>query len=484
MERDIVYASWRSFTAFLKSIRFRLTLWYILAFAALLLCFGAAAYVMLSHQLHRTLDESLVSRALDYESGLKLNQGQITYSGQVNDIVFVFGSDGSLLGRMGPGTITPASVGALVQLSLTGQDYRDFYTTEKVVDGPEIRLYASPFMITPDTQVVVVVGRPTTETEQVLSTVRSIFLVSGFFAVILAAMGGFILTSQALFPVLRITGIADLIGEANLDRRIDVHGQDEVGKLASTLNRMIERLETAFNRQKQFSADASHELRTPLSVIEAESTLALSKERTSEDYRKSLEIIGQEVDYMSTVLGNLLLMARNDAGKDPLQGEEVDLSDLVTDVSSNFESLAKENGLRFELRAEPNLKVEGDAVRLRQVFLNVLQNAVRYTRKGGAISVNASSKRGAAIVNITDTGIGISEDQLPLIFERFYRVDKARSRADGGAGLGLAIARQIVEMHKGTIDVQSRLGKGSTFRISLPLVGKAARTGHLASAKN
>ena len=444
--------------------------------AAILLCFGAAAYVMLSHQLHRTFDESLVARALDYESGLKLDRGQVTYSGQANDMVFVFGTDGTLLGRMGPGSVTPASVGPLVQAVQLGQP---LYTTETFQEGPQIRIYASLFPIAPDTQAVIVVGRPTTETEQVLDIVRSIFVVSGFFAIVLAALGGFILTNRAFFPVLRITGMADLIGEANLDRRIDVQGQDEVGKLASTLNRMIGRLEAAFNRQKQFSADASHELRTPLSVIEAESTLALSKERTAEEYRKSLEIVGQEVDYMSTVLGNLLLMARNDADKDPLDGEEVNVTELVTEVSSNIESLAKDKGLKFDLKADSNLKVHGDRVKLRQVFLNILQNAVRYTPTGGSISVHATSKHGSAVVSITDTGIGIAEEQLPLIFERFYRVDKARSRAEGGAGLGLAIARQIVEMHSGTIDVQSRQGKGSTFRVSLPLVGKGVRMPHL-----
>ena len=231
---------------------------------------------------------------------------------------------------------------------------------------------------------------------------------------------------------------------------------------------MIGRLEEAFNRQRQFTADASHELRTPLAIMQAEATLALSKERTEADYRKSLEIISQESAYMSAVIGKLLFLARSDAGKEQLNFEDVELKELISQLSANIEALAADKGIKFSVDAPENLLVSGDKVKLRQLFINILENAVRYTQDGGSISVSMLKKDTDAVIKISDTGIGIPPEHLPHIFERFYRVDKARSRADGGVGLGLAIAKYIVDSHHGKIDVSSEVGKGTTFTITLP----------------
>jgi signal transduction histidine kinase len=241
--------------------------------------------------------------------------------------------------------------------------------------------------------------------------------------------------------------------------------------LASTLNEMIGRLEESFNRQRQFTADASHELRTPLAIMQAEATLALSKERSPDDYRKSLETISQESDYMSSVIGKLLFLARSDAGKEQLTFEDVELKGLITGLASNIEALAQDKGIKFAVDAKEELTVSGDKVKLRQLFINILENAVRYTPADGHISVSLVKQESDAVISISDTGIGISPEHLPHIFERFYRVDKARARADGGVGLGLAIAKIIAESHKGNIEVESELGKGTTFTISIPVKG-------------
>jgi signal transduction histidine kinase len=204
-------------------------------------------------------------------------------------------------------------------------------------------------------------------------------------------------------------------------------------------------------------------------VIQAESSLALGKERTAEEYRKSLEVVSQEVDFMTSMLENLLMMARTEAGKEPFRFERVSLKELLTELSATVGVRAKEKGLRFGPNPLDDVVVEGDRVKLRQLFTNILDNAVRYTPPGGEISLSLKSMDGSAVVAIADTGIGIPEEQLSLIFERFYRVDKARSRAEGGAGLGLGIAKDIAETHGGRIEVESKVGKGSTFKVMLPL---------------
>jgi signal transduction histidine kinase len=205
--------------------------------------------------------------------------------------------------------------------------------------------------------------------------------------------------------------------------------------------------------------------------MQAEATLALSKERSPDDYRKSLETISQESDYMSSVIGKLLFLARSDAGKEQLTFEDVELKGLITGLASNIEALAQDKGIKFAVDAKEELTVSGDKVKLRQLFINILENAVRYTPADGHISVSLVKQESDAVISISDTGIGISPEHLPHIFERFYRVDKARARADGGVGLGLAIAKIIAESHKGNIEVESEVGKGTTFTISLPVKG-------------
>jgi heavy metal sensor kinase len=450
---------------FFRSIRFRLTVWYLIVIALLLTAFGVSAYILLSNQLIRSLDRSLSSTAVEIESGLKLENGKISIVGQSNDLVLVYNANGELALRLGP-NVAFSKVHGMVQSALLGLS--DF-ETETIAGGQRVRLYAAPFTILPDTRVAVVIGRPPAEADSVLSTVRSIFMLSAFIVVGLAALGGMILANRALSPVLRITGQAENIGESSLGRRIEINSEDELGRLGSTLNRMIDRLEIAFNRQRQFAADASHELRTPLSVIQAEASLALSKNRDADDYRKSLEVVAQEVDYMSNMLGNLLQMARSESGKEQLNFERVNLKELLEDLASDVEFLAGEKGLDFDLSLLGNVIVDGDRVKLKQLFLNIIDNAVRYTPSGGSVSASLVAKDGFAVVRVTDTGIGIPEEQLDLIFERFHRVDKARSRSAGGSGLGLSIAKQIADNHNGRIEVESKVGKGSTFRVFLPL---------------
>jgi heavy metal sensor kinase len=445
---------------FFKSIRTRLTLWYLAVIVVLLLIFSSVAYFMLDYTLYNNLDNTLQNRA----NSLNTPTYVVPKS---NELLMSFDANGNETQSVGGVTVDTPKLSGLIKKAIAGQNA---YLSATGTENQNIRLYATSFLNPFNGQpVVIVVGQTTTEITDVLHTFVYVIVIAMVAIIILAGIGGLFLAERALKPVQQITKTAQNIEGSDLSQRINVKTDDELGMLASTLNEMIGRLEESFNRQRQFTADASHELRTPLAIMQAEATLALSKERAPDDYRKSLETISQESDYMSSVIGKLLFLARSDAGKEQLTFEDVELKGLITGLASNIEALAQDKGIKFAVDAHEELMVSGDKVKLRQLFINILENAVRYTPTAGHISVSLVKQESNAVVSISDTGIGIPPEHLPHIFERFYRVDKARARADGGVGLGLAIAKIITESHKGKIEVESELGKGTTFRISIPV---------------
>jgi len=315
-----------------------------------------------------------------------------------------------------------------------------------------------------------VIGRSTRQIDQALHGLVRTLVIAVPLALAVAAGGGIFLARRALKPVDKIAQTAQEIEENDLSQRINVNTKDELGRLAATLNAMIGRLERAFQRQKQFTSDASHELRAPLAVIEAESSLALQKERSPGDYQQSLETISQESKQMSLLIEQLLTLARADAGKEQWNFAEVNLGRLITNLSADVEVLCQEKGLTCQLGQIQDLVIKGDEGRLRELFMNLLDNAIRYTPAAGTVSISLRQEGQQALVAIKDTGVGIPTEDIPFIFERFYRVDKSRSRAEGGTGLGLAICRYIAEGHGGKIEVESQVGVGSTFSVWLPLL--------------
>lgn len=454
--------------SFFRSIKFRLTLWYVSVIVLLMVIVGGTAYSFQSYNLYKNLDDSMRSRALQLEDLLAADPGAVALRERFNETVLVYSTDGKLLRRFGP-TVEVRDIGAL--LATVTAEETTVVTT--VTSGKEeVRLLVSLFNAGPGNRQVLALGRSTAEEQEVLARLRYALVFGGLAMTVYAGIFGFLRSSQALRPVNRITAMAREISETELGRRISVYTRDELGSLAVTLNRMMERLEGAFNRQRQFTADASHELRTPLSVITAESTLALSRDRTEDEYRRSIELISQEAGRMSDMIEELLFLARADSGEGWLENEKVNLQELLAEISSEMEVLCQEKGLKFRADLPEGLAVIGDKAKLRRLFVNLLQNAIRYT-VDGAVELSLAGKDGMAAVAVSDTGIGIPAEHLPHIFERFYRVDKARSRAGGGWGLGLAIARQIAEAHGGEIKVWSEVGRGSTFRVILPLLKEA-----------
>lgn len=287
--------------------------------------------------------------------------------------------------------------------------------------------------------------------------------------VVLATFGGYWISRRALSPVDRITQDARAISASNLSARLAVPpAKDELQRLSQTLNQMLDRIESSFARIRQFTADASHELRAPLTLIQTAAEFSLRRHRSREELIEAMQKILRETKRTTHLVNNLLFLARTDAGAAAFELGIVDLKVLLADLREEVLMLAtaRQVAISFELPAT-GVDVKGDESSLSRLFLILIDNAIKYTPQNGRVSVELRSEANAAIVTVSDTGIGIAKDDLPLIFDRFWRADKVRSREMGGTGLGLSIAQWIVEQHAGAMEVKSELGAGSIFSVRL-----------------
>lgn len=288
-------------------------------------------------------------------------------------------------------------------------------------------------------------------------------------ALVISALGGWALARRTFRPIDTMTQAARDITLSNLDARLPrPRTDDELDRLVVTFNEMFERLQDSFQTLRRFTADAAHELRTPIAALRGETEVILSQDRSSSEYREILANNLHRLEFLTKLVNELLFLSQADKGKDIFRREPLMLDQVLTDVGEAFRLVANQKGVVLSLDLPRDILVTGDDTRLRQVFTNLIDNAIRYTPKGGDIEISALPQNGNVTVTIKDTGIGIPEDEIPHIFDRFYRVDKARSREDGGTGLGLNICEWIVKAHQGSIEVESRLGKGTTIHVTLP----------------
>ncbi|MEJ2353436.1 MAG: HAMP domain-containing sensor histidine kinase, partial [Anaerolineales bacterium] len=313
-------------------------------------------------------------------------------------------------------------------------------------------------------------------------------LVGGLGMLVIALAGGYWLADRAMRPVKTITQAAQQISETDLSRRLNLGRQDELGKLADTFDQMLARLQAAFDRQRQFTADASHELRTPLTIVNLEASRVLEGKRSIQEYQQALSLIQSENEFMSRLVSNLLTLSRMDAGQTALNMERLDLSDLALESVERLAPIAARKQVELSTGELPELTISGDRQFLTQMITNLVENAIKYTRgvtkrvrvETGSTSVN---DREVAWLQVVDNGPGIPPEHLPHVFDRFYRLDKARSRdsedseaetaeisTTAGSGLGLSIAQWIAHANGGEITVKSEVGKGSTFEVRLPLL--------------
>lgn len=469
-----------------KSIRSRLTAWYILLLGIILILFSVFLNYFLSKRLYESVDNSLTVSATVVATSavMQFNRSplpgldqffeQFMGAGNLNKFYRIYDGSGNVGSRSNniDASKFPLSQEAYADALSGTNSYETF-----LVDGKHpIRVITMPILREKKLVNLVQVG---TSLEAVKETLRNlrIFLFTAVPSVLVfATLFARFLARRALKPISKIIKTARDIGQGQeLSQRIPVFKvQDELGQLALTFNEMMDRLENSFAQMRQFSSDASHELRTPLTVLQGQNELVLSKLRDPKEYQEVIISNLEEIKYMSKVLEDLFVLSRSDENQVLLNYKRMDLRDLVEEVCRHAEILAEEKDISIVIAFLEQVKINGDEVRLRQMVWNILHNGIKYTQPGGELKVSLLEESGFALLSIQDTGIGIPEKDLPFIFDRFYRVDKARSKDEGGSGLGLSICRHIAEAHKGKIKVESKPGLGTRFKIHIPSTGREA----------
>ena len=464
-----------------QSIRVRLALWYGGILGAVFIFLGVLFYVNLAHNLNTDFNHSLqltaetVGRyALDRRALLlPLNADdlfqEINDPELFNDFFRIIDSSGEIQIRSKnhPKRIVPLTPDVLNN-ALRGKIAFETFTYP---GRNAIRLMTYPVIKDGKLISVLQVGGSLQPVEDVLTRLRFMLLLILPTALILALIGGWFLAHEALQPVDAMAQVARQISAGDLSRRIPIRPrQDELSQLAETFNIMIGQLEASIQQILQFSADASHELRTPLTILKGEAEIALRQARSVEEFKQTLVSSLEEINRMSRIVEDLFLLSKGDLGEERLEKEPVELASLMSDTFLQMELFAKDKKVSLILGRNEESWVTGDIYRLRELFLNLIENAIRYTPAEGRITASVFHDRREAMVVVSDSGIGIPEKDLPRIFDRFYRSERARDMYPKGSGLGLSICRWIVLAHHGKIEVESEPGRGSTFTVRLPLL--------------
>ena len=315
----------------------------------------------------------------------------------------------------------------------------------------------------------IIVGKSLRRETIQLRNIAIQFIAIGLAFLVLGVGISFAIAFRMVRPITQMSATAELLSEKDLSKRLDLnHFDSELAGLGEVLNRLFSRLDASFSRQRQFTADASHELRTPLTVIRSASELALSQPRSPEEYQETIEVSLKAAERMTNLVNGLLALARLDSSNADFHLRQINLSDLASESVSLLRAIASEKQISLVSDLH-SVQIFGNPESLSRMIDNLITNAIIYNKPGGKVFITLKSNDDKAVLEIKDTGVGISEEHLPFIFERFYRVDKARSRLSGGSGLGLAICKGVIEKHNGTITVQSILGEGTTFQIQLPI---------------
>jgi heavy metal sensor kinase len=454
------------------SIRWRLTLWNTFALAVVLAGFAALVYGLLARALYQQIDQRLLGglRQLEQDRRLAADPaGRLRYwADELRE------HDNLSCAAYSPGGEILVRTNELAQVSVPAAPavdagVRRLSDRDVPIVGRQRVLEAGVWLGDQDGAVVLLA--PLEEVDRELARLRTALLMAVPAALAVTGAVAYLLARKALAPVERLRRSTRAITADRLDRRLPVHNPgDEFGGLAQAINDMIGRLERSFTEVRRFTADASHELRTPLTAIRTEAEVALRDPAMPPEQQQLLGSILEECDRLSRLTEQLLALAREDAGAAPSAREPLDLTEVAVEAAETLRPLAEAKNVQLSLPRRDRVGVRGDSSRLRQVFLNLIDNAIKYTHEGGTVEVSCEGHGRNAVVLVHDSGVGIPPEHLPHIFDRFYRVDKARDRGQGGIGLGLSIAQSVVLAHGGRVEVSSVPRQGTTLRVTLPLV--------------
>ena len=464
------------------SIGVRLTLWYLAIFALAQLVFGAGMWFILRRNLYDIVDDGLEAQVDDLKNFLRsqpkdrsiaklqeeVNEAYaIEHSG---DYLELYAENNQLIYRS---PFVQAHQSALLP---PDQVTRPILRSRKI-DGRRFRFAFEKLDDVNAHVYIVEMGVPADDAVGTLHLFRSYLLMFAPLLLLAAAGGGYWLSRRALSPVDSLVRTARQVSGTNLSSRLQrLETGDELQRLSDTLNEMLDRIESAFLRITQFTADASHELRTPVSLIRTEAELALRRSRGEAEYKESLRHILLEAERTTALIEQLLSLARTDSGRETLHFHAVDLRQTMRTVVEGWQQVATIRNMQLSATLDVlDSSVMGDETLLRRLADILLDNAFKYTPAPGSVRLLLERQGESAVITVQDSGVGVAEEEQGRIFERFYRVDKARSRAQGGAGLGLAIAQWIVTQHRGSIGVESRSDHGATFRVELPLITAAVQ---------
>ncbi len=464
-------------------LRVRLTLWYGSALAMVLITFSVVLYVLTARNLRDDVDQSLEEtataavRSLQERGFLPLIDeeellSQFPELARIDKFFQIFSPSGTITIRS-PNIRqheVPLSRTAL-EATFNGQTILE---SAKYPHEPPLRLISVPIIHRGNLLYIVQVGTSMESIEDTLRRFLILLIVAMPIALAVSLAAGWFLAGRALRPVDAITLAAQRIAAGDLSQRLTMPtAPDEIGRLAGTFNNMIGRLDTSFRQIRQFTSDASHELRTPLTVMKGETELVLRRPRALEDYQAVLESNLEEIDRMTRIVEELLFLSRADMGEVKMESKPVLLETLVEDIHRQAPLLGQDRNIEVVLGTVMPALVQGDELRLRELLLNLVENAIKYSHPGGKVEIGLVTVGQEAILSVTDQGIGIGPEDQTKIFNRFFRTDGARNHTKKGTGLGLAICAWIVEFHKGRISVKSGVGQGSTFTVTLPLAPQA-----------
>ncbi|HLO29189.1 MAG TPA: ATP-binding protein [Anaerolineales bacterium] len=457
----------------IRTVRARFALSLTVLILGFLVIFGGGIYFAFSRSLYGAVEDTLSLSATQVLAGLSEDDAGFQTLApdpgsphmaefgaflQRGLTLIVLSSNGEVLEAVGPYHDKPMPVSPSLRQP-------SFQTIAETEDSDPILVYILPVMQDGRLLGWVQTMKSLGGEEESLDRLRTVLLIGTGLLSLLAGFAGYFLVARALAPIDEITETAHRISTEDLSARLNLPDTgDEVSRLANTFDEMLRRIEGGFARERQFTSDASHELRTPLTAMRTILNFIREGERPAQDYRQALDDLAEETDRLQALVENLLQLARGERGL-KLQAEEIDLTILLTDIADSLRPLAESRQLTLTCDLPPCLVISGDPDQLIRLVVNLLDNAIKYTEQG-TIRLSAWEAEGYALIEVLDTGIGIPAEHLPHIFERFYRVDLAHS--SGGAGLGLSIARQIVQAHRGRIEVQSETGDGTRFRVYLP----------------